>query len=122
MVMSGGSGNQEAEVQTANRLIRAERDVGDGSGGRRGIVLQTRRRSDRYGICAGEQLGEGVGTIEGGRRREVDGLARLVGPSEENGQIGHARVPILEDAGMVEVDEGRAGPIQPANRARLRPR
>jgi len=36
------SGNQEAEVQVANRLVHAEHDVIPGSGGRREVIPRTR--------------------------------------------------------------------------------
>src|SRR5215831_4410647 len=86
--------SQEAEVLTADRLDRVEGEVGDGSGGRREVVLSTRRGCDRYSRWGGERPGEGLGTNFFLCGRDVDGLAiHIVGPSEGNDQAGHARVP-----------------------------
>src|SRR5262249_42958880 len=101
--------SQEAEVQTVDRLVRAEGDVGDGSGGRREVVLSTWRGCDRYSSCAGERPGEGVGTIFALCGRDVDGLAiHTVDPGEGNDEAGQARVPGPEGGDALEGDLGRA--------------
>src|SRR6516225_8170906 len=92
--------------QSVNRLVRAKHDVVDGSGGRREVVLQTRRGSDRDTMCAGERPGERVGgTIVAGRGHEVDGLEIQIADSgEANGHTGYTRVLWHEGADALEVE------------------
>ena len=65
-------GPKEGEELVAQRLADPERDVADP-----GVLLGAWRR---HRIGPREQSSEGVETIGGGRRREVDELVRVVDP------------------------------------------